>query len=365
MLNLYSPHYSNTIPIFDVTPPLPTGHAVGLRHFHVVDKSRDDISTEKRQFMVSAFYPAKPDETAPRARLIDIFAPQCTEAMELLMRDSRLTFNEKNAAFARIESMTLRAQRDLESGTTAPCPVLIYYPGGASHRLSNAALCEYFANAGYIVFALDAPRDAPLVAFPNGKLIPLLPDNEEDYIWPRVTDVHFLLDKIEETDTIGKFIGTPDLSRVGMFGHSRGGYLSNICAVEDSRIRAAANMDGFLWGLWTQGTGLCEYSAGFQSRARVLKTPILRLRGDQGDSETARCGFEEERKDFGGDFIFITLDDYEHANFSTTPWLNGVAKNFSENTAEEPSHERAELLAMILTDFFDTYLLKRQPICLY
>ncbi len=346
----------------DATPPLPAGTAIGLHHFPIEDPARDDISTGIREFMVSVFYPAEVDEAAPRARIADILKPRCEEALELLSQSSGLSADEKAAAFNRLTSLTLRAQRDLRP-QTGYYPVLVCYPGGQGHRLANAALCEALVCAGYIIFALDAPRDAPIVVFPDGRMVtPPAPD-DESYIWPRVADVRRLLDELEHLNTEGPFAELLDLERIGMFGHSRGGYLSNICATEDQRIGAAVNMDGFLWGLWVQeGTGLAEYAAEFQQRARALTTPILRLRGDQGSTEAARHGFEEERLDFGGDFISVALHGFSHGDFATTPWLGGAPKDFGKN-AERPVADpaRVELLAGLLADFFDTYLRNLRP----
>ncbi|BCM92139.1 hypothetical protein IAD21_04018 [Abditibacteriota bacterium] len=358
----FLPRVHDVVPRFDATPFLPNNKAVGLRHFHAIDPARDDVSTEKRQFMVSVLYPASADGAAPQARLTDILAPRQEGALELLARESELGPAEKRVVFIRLQSLALRAQRDLKPTVEGKFPVLIYYPGGISHRLSNAALCEQLASLGYVVLALDAPRDAPVVAFPDGQLVPFLPDNDEDTIWPRVADVHFLLDQLEELNTIGPFSDRLDLTRIGMFGHSRGGYLSNICAVEDPRIRAAVNMDGFLWGLWTEGTGLDKYPVEFQERAHALKTPILRLRGAQVNTEVARRSFEEEVRDFGGDFISVALHGYQHGSFATMPWLNGVSTDFAENAMQAPpTPERVELLTALLNDFFATYLLNRRP----
>jgi len=344
------------------TPSLPSETSIGLRHFHLVDLSRDDISTGQREFMVSAFYPAQTDVTAPRARLTDILQPRLHEALERLSQGSGLSAEEKAAAFARLTALTLRAQRDLRPQNT-PCPVLIFYPGGQGHRLANAALCEALACAGYVVFALDAPRDAPVVVFPDGRLVTPPAPGDESYIWPRVADVRRLLGELEAINSAGPFAGILDLNQVGMFGNSRGGYLSNICAVEDQRIHAACNMDGFLWGLWVPaGTGLGEYPVEFQGRARALTTPILRLRGDQGGIEAARRGFDEERLDFGGDFISVALHGFSHGDFATTPWLGGAPEDFGKN-AERPVADpaRIQLLVGLLADFFDTYLRNARP----
>ena len=311
--------------------------------------------------MVTAFYPGIPQQETGRARLIDILHPRIEEALLLLSKESELTETDKFAAFDHLKKLTLRAQRNLVLQSSGPCPVLIYYPGGQSHRLSNAAICEALAVRGFIVFALDAPRDAPVVVFPDGSLVtPPAPDNES-YIWPRVADVRSLIDRLEESNAT-LFAGRLDLDRIGMFGHSRGGYLSNICAVEDNRIQAAVNMDGFLWGIWTQhGTGLDEFPAEFVQRAKKMTKPVLRIRGDQGSSEKARRDFEEEARDFGGDFTSIALHGWKHGDFATAPRLCGSPSNFVAN-AQHPiiPSERLQIITGLLVDFFETYLMDRR-----
>ncbi|RYG59082.1 hypothetical protein EON80_26135, partial [bacterium] len=244
-LTPFSPAADNLSAPSDPTKPV-QGFDVGVRHFQALDASREDISTGKRQFMVSVFYPAIFDKEAHCALFTDFLAPRTDEALELLL--ASLDDTTKREAIGRLKSLTLGAQRDLKLRDGYPCPILIYYPGGASHRFSNAALCQELARSGFMVFTLDAPHDAPVVVFPSGEIVPFLPNNDEDYIWPRVTDVRFLLDQIDILNQTGDWAGLLDLENIGMFGHSRGGYLSNICAVEDKRIKAAVNMDGFIWG---------------------------------------------------------------------------------------------------------------------
>ena len=91
----------------------------------------------------------------------------------------------------------------------------------------------------------------------------------------------------------------------------------------------------------------------------TLKTPILRLRGDQGGEAAARRGFEEEAKDFGGDFVSIALAGTAHGDFAT-PWMNGQPTNFGPNAHAEPAPERTATLAALLADFFETYLLRKR-----
>ena len=328
----------------DVTPPLAAGKAVGLHHWHARH------SPGRRQFMVSCFYPAIPDSGAASARYLDVFAPNAEGALQVL-RAAAITPPDE-AALAATWSWQLRAQRGAPALAGTPAPVLIYYPGGQAHRFSNAALCEALAAAGYVVFTLDGPRDTPAVVFPDGKVVTPPAPKKESYIWPRIKDVRLLLDHLPELNQSGPLAGTMDLERIGMFGSSRGGYLSNMTAVEDSRIKAAVNMDGFLWGLWTDGTGLERYPAAYQERARALKIPILRIHGEGKSREAENARFELEAKDFGGNYRGIALPGFTHSSFGGTGWLCGPLDKCLENLEPAFDEVKHKALLGVLGDFF-------------
>lgn len=335
------------------TQPLPQGRAVGLKQFQVEDATREDVSTGTRKFMVSLWYPAVPDATASQARLADILAPNFWDAVVRLTEGG----TAKDEAFLVLDlgRLSVRAQRGLSVLKGESRPVLIYYPGGQSHRMSNAGLCEQLAARGYAVLALDAPRDAPLVVFPDGQIV-TQPLGDENYIWPRVADVQFLLDALPELSKT-MFGGDLDLDRIGMFGHSRGGYLSTICSVQDPRIQAAINMDGFPWGLWVnEGTGLDQFPEEFQRAAKSRRTPLLRLLGDQGDPEMARAVFEREASETSGDFLLAAIHGWKHTDFGQTGFLSGDIKALYKQSFTPAPADRAALLLDTVADFFDTYL---------
>ncbi|WP_019419845.1 alpha/beta hydrolase [Paenibacillus sp. OSY-SE] len=64
-------------------------------------------------------------------------------------------------------------------------------------------------------------------------------------------DATFVLDQIEAlagNDPDHRFTGRMDMENVGMFGHSFGGATSVQMLMTDSRIKAAINLDGGLFG---------------------------------------------------------------------------------------------------------------------
>ena len=341
--------------IVDATPPLPAA-PVGVRQYWAIDAARLDSSTGVRQFLVTAWYPAAADPERQRSGPLDLLLESVDPVLTLLTEKQASGSISLSAARARLHSLAFRAQHGL-AAMAGPHPVLIFYPGGQSHRLSNAGLCEMLASLGYVVFGLDAPRDTPMLVFPDGRQVMGPMAEDEDYLWPRVADLRFLLDQIASLNVDGPVAGQLDLERVGMFGHSRGGYLSNIMAVADERIKAAVNMDGFLWGLWseTQETGLNHYPKEWQALARKNRTPVLRMQSNQESTAVTRTNFAREGQDFGGEFVYAALQGFSHGSFALTPWLCGSLETCM-NLDVVPDFRPYEVLMALLSGFFGQHL---------
>lgn len=325
---------------------------VGLAHFLVRDAAREDVSTGMRQFLVSALYPASATE-GRSARLSELFGKFVSTEFA---RQAGLPVEDVQQSWEFAESVSLQCNNDAAfSSLVSNCPVLIYYPGGQSHRLSNAVLCRKLAQRGYVVLAMDAPRDAPFVAFPDGHVVGqgMMPD--ECYIWPRIADIGCLLDALPDLQSSGLLKGKLNLQKIGMVGHSRGGYLSNIMAVEDDRVSAAVNVDGFLWGYYAPGkTGLEKHPTEFQEKVKASNKPLLRLCGEQESVAAAEIQFKREAADWPGSLTYNSLTGFNHATFGSIPWLNGELKNLKQSIQQPQSSQQIlDLPATIVGEFFD------------
>jgi len=98
------------------------------------------------------------------------------------------------------------------------------------------------------VITIDHPGEASEVEFPGGRLrtIEMPPETPTDPVLSRkmmttrFADVRFVLDRL------GSFKGLPlDLRRIGIYGHSAGGATAAV-SLDDRRIRAAVNLEGYL-----------------------------------------------------------------------------------------------------------------------
>jgi predicted dienelactone hydrolase len=139
---------------------------------------------------------------------------------------------------------------------------------GASLEIWNySTLAEDLASHGYVVVGFDAPYRSFTVAFPDGRVMRRIPENnpelclektsqEEDRCATRVltawtSDIAFVLDRLGQlnaSDSSGKFTGRLDMTRVGVFGHSFGGAAAALFCHEDSRCKAGIDVDGAPYG---------------------------------------------------------------------------------------------------------------------
>jgi dienelactone hydrolase len=126
-------------------------------------------------------------------------------------------------------------------------PTLLYSPGGADPRTIGTSVAEELASHGYVVLTLDHPGEASEVVFPDGRLrvIEIAPDVQTDPVRSRLmmntrfADMRFVLDHLSDLHE------SIDLRRVGVYGHSAGGATAAV-SLEHPRVRAAANLEGYL-----------------------------------------------------------------------------------------------------------------------
>ena len=100
-------------------------------------------------------------------------------------------------------------------------PLIVYSHPSASHRRAAASLCAHLSSHGYVVAALDH-REA---------------ETAEQKIASRVPDVRFLLDHLLDGPAWDPDVRL-DPARVGIVGHSFGGWTALAAPDAEPRIRA-------------------------------------------------------------------------------------------------------------------------------
>ncbi|ONI92710.1 hypothetical protein ALI22I_02440 [Saccharothrix sp. ALI-22-I] len=233
--------------------PAPTGpYSVGITELHLVDQARQDpwVPTAVRELMVTIRYPATVNGTSP--------TPFMSPAVAEVTAD-------EDAATLKIDPAELDYGFTTHSNLNAHAvpgrrPVVLYSPGGSRSRSMGASLMEQLVSEGYVVVAIDHTHEAPAVEFPDGRVArrALPPSSIEvgkRLIATRVQDTGFVLDQLEVLARGGNpdagrrrlphGLGRSlDLGRIGMVGHSAGGFTAGETMVSDRRIDAGANLDG-------------------------------------------------------------------------------------------------------------------------
>ncbi|WP_409491791.1 alpha/beta hydrolase family protein [Amycolatopsis sp. cmx-11-12] len=209
--------------------PAPTGpYAVGSTDLHLVNHSRQDpwVPGVTRELMVTVRYPALPSGKPKAPYMAPGVAKTVAEgdAVKLGIDADRLDY--RFPTHSRIGAPALGGER----------PVVLYSPGGTLSRSHGTTQMEQLASEGYVVVAIDHTHEAEAVEFPDGRvakkaLPPSSIEVSQRMIATRVQDTRFVLDSLH-------------LTRVGMFGHSAGGFTAGETMVEDRRVVAGANMDG-------------------------------------------------------------------------------------------------------------------------
>ena len=247
----------------ELTLPTPTGpFTVGRVIYDWTDDAKLDtlapVPGTKRELLVWIWYPSGAEQSVATD---DYLPAQMREAagpaggpLSLLTRD-----------LARVHT---HSTRNSEVSPQQPSyPVVIMRAGASLEVWNYSTLAEDLASHGYVVVGFDAPYRTFTVAFPDGRVMRRIPQNnpelcEEQEQGQRdrcanrllaawTADIAFVLDRLEQlnaSDATGNFTGRLDMSRLGVFGHSFGGAQAAQFCSQDSRCKAGIDVDGSLHG---------------------------------------------------------------------------------------------------------------------
>ncbi|MFU1794437.1 alpha/beta hydrolase family protein [Paenibacillus azoreducens] len=233
----------------------PTGpYQVGTTVLHWTDFGRKDEnasdSNAHRELMVQLWYPAATTDSMQIEPYIR-HVKAVTQGLE-----SALSF--PSWTLEHLSLVQSHAYKDAPlSDVENRYPVLIFSHGMTGFRNQNTFQVEELASHGYIVVGIDHAYDAAATVYPDGREILMKKSNLSGFgdfdrhmpLW--VGDVTFVLNQLQNLNNNGykgKFKDRLDLTRTGMFGHSYGGAAAAQMLLKDSRILAAINMDGTLYG---------------------------------------------------------------------------------------------------------------------
>ncbi|MEU8415515.1 lipase [Amycolatopsis japonica] len=281
-----------------LTAPALTGpYDVGTTDLHLVDPSRPDPwkPERRRELMVTVTYPADRFADGPRAPWL---APGVGSVLDqVLASEDYLGLPAGSIDWA---SAKRRAELGVPVAHGAPKPVTLFSPGFGGPRETYTAIVDDLASRGYVVVSLSHTYESAAVEFPGGRLETAVsgegPEFMKKALDARVADSRFVLDQLAkitrgqnpdaENRPLPHGLGwSLDLSRVGAYGHSYGGFTAGETMVHDRRIDAGINLDGAMASAIGYPPG-SVYVPGEVTK-RGLDRPFM-LMGAEGTDETGK-----------------------------------------------------------------------------
>jgi predicted dienelactone hydrolase len=290
----------------------PTGaYAVGSAVFRWVDPARMETATtdpgDRRNVVVQAWYPAVAGARGPGSIYMD--------GLDALPGRVSLLPSFVFRAYAKIDTHAVAGAQ--VAGERAKWPVVVFSPGYGAPRAFYTSLATGLASRGYVVLALDHPYEAAVTELADGRIattVEVFRDDDPDRtafmaerLKVRVADVKFVLDQLGRSGGLGPLTGRLDLEHVAATGHSFGGATAAVAAARDPRIKAAANIDGTLYG---------------DVAALRLRQPFLLLESDHtesGHSERYLAGNRWLLATAGGGSYHYEIHRANHYSFTDAP----------------------------------------------
>jgi len=122
-------------------------------------------------------------------------------------------------------------------------PLVVFSHGYGGHRRQTTFLCTHLASHGYVVAALDHTGNTVLeamqdmLATQSGDAVRDPQDVLRTFVEARPKDASFLIDQV--LAGAGGVADLVDPARIGIAGHSFGGWTTLVTTARDRRIRAA------------------------------------------------------------------------------------------------------------------------------
>jgi dienelactone hydrolase len=232
-----------------VTVPKPTGpNKVGTRVMDLVDSGRSDpylANGDRRELLVRFWYPTA-------------LAQGCKSAAYT----SSGAWNYM-AQLVQVAPPQVQTNSCLDASITAGShPVVVFTHGYTGTFTDYTFLFEDLASRGYVVASVSHTFETTAVQFPDGRLaksvlgshlgnrLQLDDPSTSLAVAVRLSDLKFVMDELGRLNAsaASPFVGTLDMSRVALAGHSLGGLTALLGVELEPRFRAAVTMDGVMPG---------------------------------------------------------------------------------------------------------------------
>ncbi|MFD8983359.1 alpha/beta hydrolase family protein [Streptomyces sp. NPDC059564] len=288
-------------PASALTLPAPTGHQpVGRATVHLRDEDRPDpwVPAEKRELMVSLWYPATAPSGTPAPYMTSGESERYTAAVRLGLPADLFT---KVGSHATVDARPVRVPGGL--------PLVILSPGFGMPRATLTGMAEELASRGYAVAGIGHNYEADGISFPDGHTTSCVAceerDKDVDKTYAKVgavraEDISYVIDELTAKRPAGKSGPVVDPGRIAVVGHSAGGFSTVPAMLKDPRVKAGVNMDG---------------NFRYPDHTTPVNRPLLML-GNPGHVPGADSTWDDTWKQFTGWKRWLSVDGTQHLSFT-------------------------------------------------
>jgi predicted dienelactone hydrolase len=299
--------------------PIPTllkpqgNYPVGTRIFRWVDVDRWEQITsdphDKRNVVVQAWYPTEENAKGTHSPYLDGMN-QLPEQIGPLPR-RLLDYYDQINTYGILNAPLSKAQNQW--------PIVIFLTGNVASRAFYTSLIAGLTSHGYVVLAIDHPYEAMITQLADGTIATTIENHSnkdpnllnfmKGRLDTRIADITFVLNQLANPKAWpDPFLRALDLNRIVIAGHSLGGATAGAATASDSRLKAAVNIDGTLYGELPEPTG---------------PRPFLLIESKKEQGERFRRyenGNQRFFKHFGGGYRY-EITEADHYSFTDAPFL--------------------------------------------
>ena len=318
-------------------PDQPGPFGVGVQTRSFVDEARTDNWTRgPRSLLTDIWYPVDKDVSESATRdFVGTYLPNIPEpAFELLKGMAQV---DLASLFARVPCV---ARRDAAI-RPGKYPLILFSHGNGAARFQSIFLCEHLASHGYVVVAPDHTGNS-FVTFVDGRIVLYNEEGREQAAMDRPKDISFLIDCMDKlsADTDSPFHERIDLERIGVTGHSFGGYTCVEAADADPRVDAIVPMAGLTLG----------ERVNYTCPVMVLRAENDRLLGKERN-DTMRTYYEQSK----GPRYWVEFKRGNHYSFSEVPRLDVPAEDLTGLLGDAMSMSATDIPADVLFPLVNGY----------
>jgi pimeloyl-ACP methyl ester carboxylesterase len=221
----------------------PTGrYSVAFMDYHWINKSlcpdpfyngsnNQDFSLNNRkdhcrEIMARVYYPTDPDQSTKKTALY--YQPVIHEIQKQITKLKIPTITpDQIKALSLIETYNINNAQIVNK----KFPVLLFSPGIGSNVQQYVGILSDLVSHGYIVVAVNNTFISMAIKFPDNHVVLEDSNSDQNQILSSVlSDIEYAYNKIETRQMEGNVLQMMETDRVGIFGHSLGGYATVVLA---------------------------------------------------------------------------------------------------------------------------------------